>query len=88
MILQFYNFFSCQMCYALCEGRRIKQLHVLFLNRWNPVGLRNGETRSYSNIISRAESNGSSNAPKTNDLGKKGKKPSRVLLSTAGGRRY
>ncbi|KAK2361566.1 RING/U-box superfamily protein [Trifolium repens] len=52
------------------------------------AGLRNGETRSYSNIISRAESNGSSNAPKTNDLGKKGKKPSRVLLSTAGGRRY
>jgi hypothetical protein len=52
------------------------------------AGLRNGETRSYSNIISRAELNGSSNAPKTNDLGKKGKKPSRVLLSTAGGRRY
>jgi hypothetical protein len=52
------------------------------------AGLRNGETRSYSNIISRADSNGSSNAPKTNDLGKKGKKPSRVLLSTAGGRRY
>ncbi|XP_058737637.1 uncharacterized protein LOC131609840 [Vicia villosa] len=52
------------------------------------AGLRNGETLSYSNVISRAESNGSSNAPKTNDSGKKGKKPNRVLLSTAGGRRY
>ncbi|ESW33615.1 hypothetical protein PHAVU_001G084800 [Phaseolus vulgaris] len=52
------------------------------------TGSRNGETQSYSNVISRAESNISSNAPKTNELGKKGKKPSRVLLSTAGGRRY
>ncbi|KAK7336160.1 hypothetical protein VNO77_16693 [Canavalia gladiata] len=52
------------------------------------TGLRNGETQSYSNVISRAESNISLNAPKTNDLGKKGKKPNRVLLSTAGGRRY
>ncbi|CAI8613486.1 unnamed protein product [Vicia faba] len=51
-------------------------------------GLRNGEILSYSNVISKAESNGSSNAPKTNDTGKKGKKPNRVLLSTAGGRRY
>ncbi|RDX91970.1 RING finger protein 10 [Mucuna pruriens] len=53
------------------------------------AGLRNGETQSYSNVISRAESNISSNAaPKANELGKKGKKPNRVLLSTAGGRRY
>ncbi|KAH1204913.1 RING finger protein 10 [Glycine max] len=52
------------------------------------TGLRNGETQSYSNVISRAESNISSNAPKTNELGKKGKKPNRVLLSTASGRRY
>ncbi|XP_047175518.1 RING finger protein 10 [Vigna umbellata] len=53
-----------------------------------PTGSRNGETQSYSNVISRAESNISSNAPKTNELGKKGKKQNRVLLSTAGGRRY
>ncbi|KHN28587.1 RING finger protein 10 [Glycine soja] len=52
------------------------------------TGLRNGETQSYSNVTSRTESNISSNAPKTNELGKKGKKPNRVLLSTAGGRRY
>ncbi|XP_027350497.1 RING finger protein 10 isoform X2 [Abrus precatorius] len=52
------------------------------------TGLRNGETQSYSHVISRAESNTSLNVPKTNDLGKKGKKPNRVLLSTAGGRRY
>ncbi|KAH1077187.1 hypothetical protein AAZX31_19G091900 [Glycine max] len=52
------------------------------------TGLRNGETQSYSNATSRTESNISSNAPKTNELGKKGKKPNRVLLSTAGGRRY
>jgi len=52
------------------------------------IGLRNGETQSYSNVISRAEANISFNPPKTNDLGKKGKKPNRVLLSTAGGRRY
>ncbi|CAJ1787475.1 unnamed protein product [Sphenostylis stenocarpa] len=51
-------------------------------------GSRSGETQSYSNVISRAESNISSSAPKTNELGKKGKKPNRVLLSTAGGRRY
>ncbi|KAL2320385.1 hypothetical protein Fmac_029354 [Flemingia macrophylla] len=49
------------------------------------TGLRNGETESYSNVISRAESNA---APKRNELGKKGKKSNRVLLSTAGGRRY
>ncbi|KAI4350437.1 hypothetical protein L6164_004893 [Bauhinia variegata] len=43
---------------------------------------------SFVNVISRAESLKSLHAPKTNDSGKKGKKPSRVLLSTAGGRRY
>nr|KYP63547.1 RING finger protein 10 [Cajanus cajan] len=49
------------------------------------TGLRSGETQSYSNVISRAESNASA---KTNELGKKGRKSNRVLLSTAGGRRY
>lgn len=53
-----------------------------------PAGLRNVETSSFANVMSRAESINSLNAPKANDLGKKGKKPTRVLLSTAGGRRY
>ncbi|XP_024021155.1 RING finger protein 10 isoform X1 [Morus notabilis] len=48
----------------------------------------NAGTPSFANIISRAESVESLGARKMNDLGKKGKKPSRVLLSTAGGRRY
>ncbi|XP_054801393.1 uncharacterized protein LOC129305374 isoform X2 [Prosopis cineraria] len=52
------------------------------------TGLRNVETSSFANVISRAESITSLNAPKTSDLGKKGKKPTRVLMSTAGGRRY
>lgn len=74
------------MCYAISEESSCFK----GLNMFNfvPVGLRNGGTPSYSNVISRPESNGSSNTPKTNDLGKKGKKPNRVLLSTAGGRRY
>ncbi|XP_023530957.1 RING finger protein 10 isoform X1 [Cucurbita pepo subsp. pepo] len=45
-------------------------------------------TPSFANIISRAKSGGSTESPKANEVGKKGKKPSRVLLSTAGGRRY
>ncbi|XP_019447407.1 PREDICTED: RING finger protein 10 isoform X2 [Lupinus angustifolius] len=52
------------------------------------TGLRNAEAPSYSNVISRPDSNISLNAPKTNDAGKRGKKPNRVLLSTSGGRRY
>ncbi|KAE8650799.1 RING finger protein 10 isoform X2 [Cucumis sativus] len=46
-------------------------------------------TPSFANVISRAKSGGSIESPKANEVvGKKGKKPSRVLLSTAGGRRY
>lgn len=45
-------------------------------------------TPSFANVISRAKSGGSIESPKVNEAGKKGKKPSRVLLSTAGGRRY
>lgn len=45
-------------------------------------------TPSFANVISRAKSGGSIVSPKVNEVGKKGKKPSRVLLSTAGGRRY
>jgi len=76
-----------KICKVLYNGRIKYSKNVVF-NRSDSVGSRNGETQSYSNVISRAESNISSNAPKTNELGKKGKKPSRVLLSTAGGRRY
>lgn len=43
---------------------------------------------SFANIISRAKPGENLDAPKMNDSGKKGKKPNRVLLSTAGGRRY
>ncbi|XP_038901660.1 RING finger protein 10 isoform X1 [Benincasa hispida] len=45
-------------------------------------------TPSFANVITRAKSGGSMESPKANEAGKKGKKPSRVLLSTAGGRRY
>ncbi|XP_058092939.1 uncharacterized protein LOC131239312 [Magnolia sinica] len=45
-------------------------------------------TPSFANIISTLPSAGGPEAAKMNGFGKKGKKPSRVLLSTAGGRRY
>ncbi|KAI3463149.1 hypothetical protein Pfo_019812 [Paulownia fortunei] len=43
---------------------------------------------SFANITSRAKHGEVPHMPKTNEVGKKGKKPSRILLSTAGGRRY
>lgn len=46
------------------------------------------ETPSFANVISRPDAVNTVNGPKTSDFGKKGKKPTRVLLSTAGGRRY
>lgn len=49
------------------------------------TGLPMGGASSFANVISRAkpvESN------KGNEMGKKGKKASRVLLSTSGARRY
>lgn len=49
------------------------------------TALPTGGTSSFANVISRAK------APveaKANEIGKKGKKASRVLLSTSGGRRY
>lgn len=39
---------------------------------------------SFANVTSRAKDD----MPKANEVGKKGKKASRVLLSTSGGRRY
>ncbi|KAI3856684.1 hypothetical protein MKX03_026809 [Papaver bracteatum] len=54
-----------------------------------PTGQRSNVTLSFASIISTAKpATGGVEAAKTNGLGKKGKKPSRVLLSTAGGRRY
>eukprot|EP00268_Persea_americana_P064187 TRINITY_DN8418_c0_g1_i1.p1 TRINITY_DN8418_c0_g1~~TRINITY_DN8418_c0_g1_i1.p1 ORF type:complete len:812 (+),score=163.75 TRINITY_DN8418_c0_g1_i1:269-2437(+) len=52
------------------------------------TGPRTAPTMSFANIISTAKPEGGTQIPKMNDVGKKGKKPSRVLLSTAGGRRY
>ncbi|XP_010249224.1 PREDICTED: RING finger protein 10 isoform X2 [Nelumbo nucifera] len=52
------------------------------------TGPRSAATLSFANIISTANSSESLDVPKMNGFGKKGKKPTRVLLSTAGGRRY
>jgi len=52
------------------------------------LGSRNQGACSFANVISRDKSTESRDAPKTSEAGKKGKKQSRVLLSTAGGRRY
>jgi hypothetical protein len=52
------------------------------------VGLKTAGTPSFANIMTRAKSVETLDTPKMNEVGKKGKKPSRVLLSTAGGRRY
>uniref|UniRef100_A0A5B7BNR4 Putative RING finger protein 10 isoform X1 n=1 Tax=Davidia involucrata TaxID=16924 RepID=A0A5B7BNR4_DAVIN len=52
------------------------------------TGVRNVGTTSFANIISRAKPVEGADVSKVNETGKKGKKPSRVLLSTAGGRRY
>lgn len=51
-------------------------------------GSRNDGACSFANVISREKSTENRDAPKTSEAGKRGKKPSRVLLSTAGGRRY
>lgn len=47
-----------------------------------------GNSSSFANIISRAKPVESVGGSKMNEMGKKGKKPSRVLMSTSGGRRY
>lgn len=52
------------------------------------TGSRNSGTPSFANIMSQDKSGESLEARKVNEVGKKGKKPSRVLLSTSGGRRY
>ncbi|XWS43946.1 hypothetical protein CRYUN_Cryun15aG0002000 [Craigia yunnanensis] len=52
------------------------------------AGSRNSGTPSFANVISRTKAVENLHTPKMNEIGKKGKKASRVLLSTAGGRRY
>ncbi|XP_057482689.1 LOW QUALITY PROTEIN: uncharacterized RING finger protein P8B7.23 [Actinidia eriantha] len=52
------------------------------------LGITDVGTSSFATIISRAKACEGADVPKMNDTSKKGKKPSRVLLSTAGGRRY
>ena len=52
------------------------------------VGSRNAGTPTFANVISRGKSVESLDASKTIGAGKKGKKSSQILLSTAGGRRY
>ncbi|KAF6169656.1 hypothetical protein GIB67_004048 [Kingdonia uniflora] len=53
------------------------------------AGERNTVTLSFANVISTTKPSESVKTPKVNGFpGKKGKKPSRVLLSTAGGRHY
>lgn len=52
------------------------------------TGPRTAPMLSFANIISTAKSDGGLEVPKMNGFGKKGKKASKVLLSTAGGRRY
>lgn len=52
------------------------------------VGLWSSGAASFANMITRDKSDEKLDAPKAQESGKKGKKPSRVLLSTAGGRRY
>ncbi|TYH48822.1 hypothetical protein ES332_D10G094500v1 [Gossypium tomentosum] len=52
------------------------------------AGSRSSGTQSFANVISRAKAPENLQTPKMNEIGKKGKKGGRVLLSTAGGRRY
>lgn len=73
-----WKFFSEKTCAPTLE------LLLLFPG----VGLRNADAPSFANIISREKTSEGVDATKKNEMVKKGKKPSRVLLSTAGGRRY
>ncbi|CAK7348114.1 unnamed protein product [Dovyalis caffra] len=49
---------------------------------------RNSGPSSFASVTSRPKSEENLDAPKMNEVSKKGKKPNRVLLSTTGGRRY
>ncbi|OIT28669.1 hypothetical protein A4A49_18343 [Nicotiana attenuata] len=51
-------------------------------------GTRSSGTMSFANVTSKAKAVEGPNASKSNDAGKRGKKPNRILMSTSGGRRY
>lgn len=61
---------------------RIEETHI------SPSGPSTGSTPSFANVISRAKPVEAAANKATTEVGKKGKKASRVLLSTSGGRRY
>ncbi|XP_015065585.1 RING finger protein 10 isoform X2 [Solanum pennellii] len=52
------------------------------------AGTRSPGILSFANVTSKAKAVEGPNASKSNDAGKRGKKPNRILMSTSGGRRY
>lgn len=52
------------------------------------AGTRSSGILSFANVTSKAKAVEGPNASKSNDAGKRGKKPNRILMSTSGGRRY
>lgn len=59
-------------------------------NQWTSFlsGTRSSGIPSFANVTSKAKAVEGPNASKSNDAGKRGKKPNRILMSTYGGRRY
>ncbi|KAL6011763.1 hypothetical protein ACLOJK_002228 [Asimina triloba] len=77
-----------RMRYLLEAGELVKKISESISPGARPATT---STLSFANIISTAaaaQSSGGAEPAKMSGLGKRGKKPSRVLLSTAGGRRY
>ncbi|CAN4082234.1 unnamed protein product [Withania somnifera] len=52
------------------------------------AGTRSCGILSFANVTSKTKAVEGSNVPRSNDGGKRGKKPNRILMSTSGGRRY
>ncbi|CAN4079044.1 unnamed protein product [Withania somnifera] len=52
------------------------------------AGTKKSGILSFANVTSKAKAVEGTNPAKSNDAGKRGKKPNRVLMSTSGGRRY
>lgn len=63
---------------------------LLYHNHWTLFlsGTRSPGILSFANVTSKAKAVEGPNASKSNDAGKRGKKPNRILMSTSGGRRY
>ncbi|KAI3825247.1 hypothetical protein L1987_06728 [Smallanthus sonchifolius] len=70
--------------FAAAHDSRTLRTNETHISSGSSTGLQTGGT-SFANVISRAKP---VEANKTSETGKKGKKASRVLLSTSGGRRY